>query len=128
MKVTRIYTGADNQSHFEDLEVPLIPVRHGRQSKKLPAQGVIFRETPAHGRREFHNPEERQLVITLCGVVELECGDGSRRRFGPGDVLLADDATGQGHITWEIQGPRHAMFVPLPEAFDISSWRVSQAH
>jgi hypothetical protein len=128
MKVTRIYTGEDNQSHFEDLEVPLNPVRHGRQSDPLPARGVIFRETPAHGRREYHNPEQRQLIITLCGEVEIECGDGSRRRFGPGDVMLADDATGQGHMTREIQGPRHAIFVPLPKEFDISAWRTRQTH
>ena len=26
-------------------------------------------------------------------------GDGASRLFGPGDVVLADDLTGEGHIT-----------------------------
>lgn len=123
MKITRIYTGADNQSHFEDLEIPLVPVAYGRESERVPAEGVIFRETPAGGSLDFHPAPRRQFVITLGGLGEIECGDGSRRRFGPGDILLAEDTTGQGHITREIRGPRRGIFVPLPREFDISAWR-----
>ncbi len=39
MKVTRIYTGADNQSHFEDLEIPLTPAQYGSMSELVPARG-----------------------------------------------------------------------------------------
>jgi len=123
MKITRIYTGADEQSHFEDLEIPLMPVAYGRESERVPAAGVIFRETPEEASLDFHNAPRRQFVITLSGVGELECGDGSRRRFGPGDILLAEDTTGQGHITREIHGPRRGIFIPLPHEFDISAWR-----
>jgi uncharacterized cupin superfamily protein len=35
----------------------------------------------------------------LSGEMEVEIGDGSKRRFKAGDVLLAEDTTGQGHIT-----------------------------
>jgi hypothetical protein len=62
-------------------------------------------------------------VVTLSGIGEIECGDGSRRRFGPGDILLAEDTTGQGHITREIEGPRRGIFIPLPQDFDISMRR-----
>lgn len=123
MKITRIYTGADNQSYFEDLEIPLLPAAYGRESAHVPAEGVIFRETPAGGSLDFHPAPRRQLVITLSGLGEIECGDGSRRRFGPGDILLAEDTTGQGHITREITGPRRGIFIPLPREFDISAWR-----
>jgi hypothetical protein len=123
VKIIRIYTGADNQSHFEDLEIPLMPVAYGRQSERVPAAGVIFRETPAGGALDFHPAPRRQFVVTLSGVGEIECGDGSRRRFGPGDILLAEDTTGQGHITREIQGSRRGIFIPLPEDFDIRAWQ-----
>ena len=63
-------------------------------------------------------------MITIAGVGEIECGDGSRRRFGAGDVMLADDLTGQGHITREIEGPRRAVFIPLPADLDVSPWRI----
>ena len=124
MKITRIYTGADNQSHFEDLQIPLMPVAYGHESERVPAEGVIFRTTPEDGALGFHNAPRRQVVVTLSGLGEVECGDGSRRRFGPGDILLAEDVTGQGHITREIHGPRHGIFIPLPPGFDASVWRV----
>jgi hypothetical protein len=124
MKVTLLYTGEDDRSHFEDLEVPLTPVAYGRESVLVPARGVIFRENPVGTWADFHNAPRRQFVITISGLAEVECGDGSRRRFGPGDILLVDDTTGQGHITRELQGPRHIIFVPLPQDLDVSAWRV----
>jgi hypothetical protein len=123
MKIARIYTGADDQSHFEELEVPLLPAAYGEESALVPATGVIFRETPVGGALDFHPAPRRQFVVTLSGVGEVECGDGSRRRFGPGDIMLADDTTGQGHITREIHGPRRGIFIPLPPVFDIGPWR-----
>ena len=47
MKITRIYTGEDEQSHFEEIEIPLIDQGDiGRLSKIFSASGVIFRENP----------------------------------------------------------------------------------
>ena len=123
MKVTRIYTGEDKRSHFEDLDIPLTPVRQGNVSELVPTVGVIFRETPVETLLDFHPAERRQFVITISGMAELECGDGSRRRFGAGDILLAEDTTGQGHITREIQGPRRSVVLPLAEGFKTSAWR-----
>jgi len=127
MKVVRIYTGEDGRSHFEDLEIPLAQAAYGSESELVPAGGVIFRENPVGASVGFHNAPRRQFVITISGVGELECGDGSRRRMGPGDILLADDTTGQGHITREIQGPRRIIFVPLPQDYDVTAWRHGQS-
>ena len=55
--------------------------------------------------------------------MEIECGDRSKRRLGPGDILLADDTTGQGHLTREIEGPRRSLFIPLPDDLDPAQWR-----
>jgi hypothetical protein len=124
MRAARIYTGADGRSHFEDLDIPLKPGKYGTLSDLVPAEGVIFRETPLGGALDFHVAPQRQFVITLAGLVEIECGDGTKRRFGPGDIMLADDTTGQGHITREVQGPRRSLFLPLPESFDTRPWKV----
>jgi hypothetical protein len=46
MKITRIYTGEDYQSHFENIEIPLKDGRKGGfMSELMKASGVIFRET-----------------------------------------------------------------------------------
>ncbi len=125
MRVVRVYTGDDNESHFEDLEIPLNESRYGRLSDLVPVEGVMFRETPSGGELDYHNAPRRQFVITMTGVVEVECWDGSKRRLGPGGILLAEDTTGRGHITREIEGPRTSLFLPLPDDFDPATWRVA---
>ena len=60
MEITRVYTGDDDQSHFETIDVPLIPDRYGSLSELIPSTGVIFRETPVGGELDFHNAPRRQ--------------------------------------------------------------------
>jgi hypothetical protein len=124
MQVTRIYTGADNRSHFEDLDIPLAHAAYGSESTLVPSLGVVFRENRLGDSLDFHTAPRRQLVVTIYGVGEIECGDGTRRRFRAGDIMLADDTTGQGHITREIEGPRRAVFIRLPDNLDVTPWRI----
>ena len=115
MKVTRIYTGADNQSHFEDVEMPLKDGgMAGQLSELVPATGVIFRETSGDYDLDFHNAPRRQYVVMLDGEVEIEIGDGTKRILGTGEILLAEDTTGQGHISRAVNGkPRKSLFITL---------------
>lgn len=114
MKIVRLYTGADNESHFEDIEVELNIQGEMAASALQPAHGIMFRSASPHHLSPHHPAPKRQYVITLCGQVEIETGDGTIRRFGPGDVMLADDTTGRGHITRVIGGqPRIYAFIPL---------------
>ena len=113
--VTRLYTGTDGESHFEDIEVPLDNKDSaGRQSEPFTATGIIFRETDGSYNFGWHNAPRRQLVIALEGELEVEIGDGTRRLFGPGDVLLAEDTTGRGHISRSVNNqPRKAIVALL---------------
>lgn len=114
MKIVRLYTGADGESHFEDIEIELKSVGHMMASELQPAQGVMFRSASPDHCTSFHPAPRRQYVITLSGQVEIETGDGTIRKFGPGDVMLAEDNTGRGHITRVVGGqPRHYVFIPL---------------
>src|SRR5438094_10636460 len=48
MRIHNLYTDDKGESHFRDIEVEWIEERRGSKlSKKLPATGVIFRETQA---------------------------------------------------------------------------------
>jgi hypothetical protein len=126
-RIVRVYTGQDQRSHFEDLTVPMGEFRLGGlfsfKSELVPVRGVVFRENPLDGSDEFHTPPQRQFVITLIGSVEIRVGDGSTRVFGPGDILLAEDLTGEGHSSRELIGPRRSLILPVPADFDIASWR-----
>lgn len=114
MKVTRVCTGADGKSHFEDIEYELHPSGVGMLSELIPTRGLILRETPADYNLDFHTAPRRQFVVNLDASVEITVGDGSKRVLGPGDILLAEDTTGQGHISRAVNGKvRHSLFIPL---------------
>lgn len=114
MKIVRLYTGPDNESHFEDIEIELHPSGHMEVSELQLAHGIMFRAAPPSRISDYHPVPKRQYVITLSGQVEIETGDRTIRRFGPGDVMLAEDTTGRGHITRVVGGqPRHYVFIPL---------------
>jgi len=115
MKVVRVYTGPDNKSHFEDVEIPLKDGgKAGFMSELMKATGVVFRETDGNYHFDFHNAPRRQYVVNLEGEVEIEVGDGTKRLLRSGDILLAEDTTGQGHISRAVGGkPRKSLFITL---------------
>ncbi len=125
VKVVRVYTGPDNKSHFEDLQVPMQDVMSGSRASQrtqlIPTKAMLFRETPLGRAGEYHTPGQRQFVITISGAVEITCAGGSRV-FGPGDILFAEDLAGEGHSNRELHGPRRSMIVPVPDDFDIRRW------
>ncbi len=50
----------------------------------------------------------------MAGQLEIESGDGTKRVLDPGDVLVAEDLTGKGHITRGVgEQPRVSLAVPL---------------
>jgi hypothetical protein len=87
----RLYPGDDGQSHFEELDNPFGP------SERALVKEIRLR-TSKPGNVYRGNALFRHYDITLSGGMEIEIGDGSIRRFGPGDVLFAEDLTGQGHV------------------------------
>ena len=106
-----------NIDHWEDLDIELEDYGgRGRISPLWRGKGVMFREVDGDYALDFHTAPRRQFVINLSGSVDIEVGDGTVRRIGPGGILLAEDTTGQGHISRAVSGePRTCLFVPLDE-------------
>jgi hypothetical protein len=74
----------------------------------------MFRTSPPGYSLDWHCASRRQYVIQLAGYIELEVGDGTKVIAGPGDVLLAEDLTGQGHCTRVVgEEQRFDAVVPL---------------
>ena len=116
MQVTRIYTGDDGRSHFEDVPIEMVDQEMlGRLSAPWDATAVQFREVGGDYLLDYHNAPRRQLVVNLTGSVEIEVGSGETRLLGPGSILLAEDLTGEGHISRHVDGqPRTCLFIHLP--------------
>lgn len=117
MKITRLYTDNNGDSLFEMHDLPLYDRGEiGRLSERMSADAVIFRETGGDYNYDFHNAPERQFIIMLDGVTEIETSLGERRQFSAGDILLVEDTTGKGHRSRSVDGqPRRSVFVPLGE-------------
>jgi hypothetical protein len=115
MAIIRIHTGADGQSHFEEIELRFEPRGDGSAGAELiPGSGILVRRFDPKRSNPWHHAPGRYAVFTLAGAVDIEIGDGTVRRLGPGDVLIAEDVTGQGHATREVgPEPRVSIFVPL---------------
>jgi quercetin dioxygenase-like cupin family protein len=110
MKITRIYTGPDGQSHFEDLEID----NHPNLDNLTAVSNIRFRIGEPGNFSDWHQESRRNYIITLSGEGEIGIGDGSRRRFGPGQVMLVEDLTGQGHTTRvSSTEPRVTVAIPL---------------
>ncbi|MBT5753505.1 MAG: hypothetical protein HOI41_00865, partial [Acidimicrobiaceae bacterium] len=88
MLVTRIYSGDDGHSHFEELDMPLVISDAGAMSTKIPIETLFFRDTTDAGPEvwDFHVAPRRQFALHVIGRTEIEVGSGEKRTFGPGDV------------------------------------------
>ena len=115
MRIHNLYADADGQSHFRDIEVEWVEERNfSRLSKRLPATGIIFRETSAGYDLDWHPAPRGQYIINLDGGVRITASDGESRVIGAGEVLLVEDTTGKGHLSKSVEAKlRHSIFVPI---------------
>ena len=120
-RIWRVYSGADGKSHLEEVPLAMKPFvdtegAHGEAGPTQAATGITFRVSPPGYKLDWHCAPRRQYSISLTGTTEIEVGDGTVARLGPGDVVLAEDLTGQGHITRVVgDQPRFYAIVPLKE-------------
>jgi quercetin dioxygenase-like cupin family protein len=115
MAIVRIYTGSDGQSHFEEI-TPTFESRGdlSESAELIPGTGILIRRFDAKRSNPWHHAPGRYAVFTLSGALDIEIGDGTTKRLGVGDILIAEDTTGQGHGTREVgPQPRVSVFVPL---------------
>src|SRR5215470_6764639 len=92
MAIIRVYAGSDGKSHFEDITPPLSS--RGDQSASaelIPGSGILIRRFEPTRSNPWHHAPGRYAVFTLAGAVDIEISDGTVRRLGVGDILIAED-------------------------------------
>lgn len=111
--VIRVFADASGTTHVEDGEIALHDAGEiGALSAPIESARVLLRRNHASYDYDWHPSPARQLILLLTGTIELETGDGERRRIGPGNTLLLEDVTGRGHRTRNVGGaPRLTAFI-----------------
>ena len=115
MRIHNIYVDDKGESHWRDIEVEWAEERDfSKLSKRLPATGIIFRETSGNYDLDWHPAPRRQYIINLDGGVKITASDGVAREIGAGEVILVEDVRGKGHLSQSIGGKlRRSIFVPI---------------
>ena len=103
MRYTRIYADENGESHYEDIDVGMVPQAYAPPAAPFSisavgsATGVAFASFPVGWVGDWHPTPRRQYFVFLTGAFEGETSDGERRDYAPGSVALLEDTTGKGH-------------------------------
>ena len=112
MQIVRVYSGSDGESHFEELTVD----QFAEIANNVGLGDVTVNRMESPSFVDYHTVPRRQYLVNLSGIAEFETADGSVRRLVPGDVLVAEDLTGHGHIARSIGDEfRVVLAVPLAD-------------
>ena len=84
-------------------------------------KGVMFAKLKAGADEDWHVAPRRQFMLCVRGLVEITAGDGQKRRMKPGQFMLLEDVSGQGHRTHALGREDHvALALPVPEGVPVN--------
>ena len=111
----RCVADADGRSRFVDDRLPYVEASaSGKVTAEMPLAGFQFVWKPASFNYAYHEAPQRQAVLCLTGGIEVESGEGERRRVDASTLYFGEDTTGQGHISRALDGqPRLSIFAHL---------------
>ena len=115
MRIHNLYTDANGESHFRDIEVEWIETAPRQQIVEAPAgdRRHLPRDAAEHNL-DWHPAPRRQYIVNLDAGVKITASDGESRFIGAGEVILVEDTTGKGHLSDHVEGKiRHSIFIPI---------------
>ncbi len=115
MKVVSMYTGDDQKTHFRDIELTWKPTREQAGTAEMEAvTDTSWVRTAEATMPEFHPAPRRQYLVLLEGSIDLISTTGERRNLETGDIAVAEDTSGEGHIVRMHGCTRYtAFFAPI---------------
>ena len=109
MGIFRMYTGADGKSVIEELrqDDPIL------ETLKT-CTGCSLQVNAPSEFSDFHPAPRRRWMTMISGQIDIQLADDSIHSFGPEDLRLWEDVTGQGHRT-RFPVPSVSISMPLPD-------------
>ena len=94
MGIFRMYTGADGKSVIEELRLddPIL------ETLKT-CTGCSLQVNAPSEFSDFHPAPRRRWMTMISGQIDIQLADGTIYSFGPDDLRLWEDVTGEGHRT-----------------------------
>lgn len=100
--VYHVTTGPDGLSRVGTMTLEnVVPTRYGGK-RVLEAKADRVKMGIVEGGQplmDFHVADHRTLLIPMQGSLIIDVGDGKQHRLVPGQIALAEDRTGKGHIS-----------------------------
>ena len=118
MNLLRIYTDADGQTHFDEIDwrlregefSPLCPAGYSI-SDALSASEIRVLRIPAGYVDAWHPVPDRMLFTLLNGRLCVEVSDGEQRIIETGQQFLCHDTSGKGHRMRELHDRQYDLSV-----------------
>jgi hypothetical protein len=99
----RVSSGSDGESHLAKIELVVgekdfFGVHNGLKQyvSEHPEHFAIF-SAPGNLDLPWHTTPRKEMFIVLRGHSTLILGDGTKKVFGQGSILIFEDDTGHGH-------------------------------
>jgi quercetin dioxygenase-like cupin family protein len=105
LQYTSIYADENGVTHFRERELdlhetligPLIPPLGATSPAE--ASSYYFLTFPPGISMDWHPAPKRLFHFFLAGECRVAVSDGTVRSFQTGDIVLAEDTSGTGHMT-----------------------------
>jgi len=113
LSYVHLYVDANGDSHFREEKFDFRSTRAGGPLMHAlsTGPGAMLLRLKSGAFEDWHNAPKPWYLIVVQGMSEVTASDGEVRRFGPGSVVLMDDATGKGHRTRAVGGTDHVAAV-----------------
>jgi len=113
--VTRLYTGADGQSHIDQLAVSFHGAPDDASAAEKMSSAYLARGAPGMFETS-HDTGRKRYIVVISGEAEVTTTDGERATLVPGRLYLTEDLTGKGH-TFRVLGNQEwvALFVDFAQ-------------
>lgn len=120
MRYLRIYADGNEDSRFEDVQLNgtithvVDDVSSAACVGSFACSGITFAEQPKDAVDwKAHVAPTRQWIIVISGRVAITTADGKCREVEPGEVILAEDTAGRGHLATPLTTDFQVAMIPL---------------
>lgn len=95
----RIASGPDGRTVADPIDIDLkdLPIGTGMHAHEFGQFNVALSCFPAGFERGMHTSELPAWALVMSGSFEVLLGEDRSHVFGPGELVLFDDLSGEGH-------------------------------